>query len=63
MSEYYVGIDTSAYTTSLAVIDERDNIVLDLTLAWPFFVQSFVRAVKNQPTTAGVAGSASGSSP
>lgn len=30
MSKYYVGIDTSAYTTSLAVIDERDNIVLDL---------------------------------
>ena len=30
MGKYYVGIDTSAYTTSLAVIDERDNIVLDL---------------------------------
>ena len=29
MSKYYVGIDTSAYTTSLAVIDEKDNIVLD----------------------------------
>ena len=30
MNKYYVGIDTSAYTTSLAVIDEKDNIVLDL---------------------------------
>ena len=30
MDKYYVGIDTSAYTTSLAAIDERSNIVLDL---------------------------------
>ncbi len=30
MDKYYVGIDTSAYTTSLAVIDDKDNIVLDL---------------------------------
>ena len=29
-NKYYVGIDTSAYTTSLAVIDEDNNIVLDL---------------------------------
>jgi N6-L-threonylcarbamoyladenine synthase len=29
-NKYYVGIDTSAYTTSLAVIDEEDNIILDL---------------------------------
>ncbi|NLJ97933.1 MAG: hypothetical protein GX320_01515 [Tissierellia bacterium] len=30
MSKYYVGIDTSAYTTSLAVINEKDVAVLDL---------------------------------
>ena len=31
MSEkYYMGIDTSAYTTSVALIDENDNIVMDL---------------------------------
>ena len=30
MNKYYVGIDTSAYTSSLAVIDDCDNIVLDL---------------------------------
>lgn len=29
-SRYFVGIDTSAYTTSLAVIDNNDNIILDL---------------------------------
>jgi N6-L-threonylcarbamoyladenine synthase len=29
MTKYYVGIDTSAYTTSLAVIDEKNNIILD----------------------------------
>ncbi len=29
-NKYYVGIDTSAYTTSLAVIDDEDNIILDL---------------------------------
>jgi N6-L-threonylcarbamoyladenine synthase len=30
MTKYYIGIDTSAYTTSLAVIDEWNNIVLDM---------------------------------
>lgn len=30
MSKYYIGIDTSAYTTSLAVIDENDIVVFDL---------------------------------
>lgn len=30
MCKYYLGIDTSAYTTSLAVIDEDNNIILDL---------------------------------
>ena len=29
-NKYYVGIDTSAYTTSLAVVDDENNIVLDL---------------------------------
>lgn len=28
--KYFVGIDTSAYTTSIAVIDERNNIILNL---------------------------------
>lgn len=27
---YFLGIDTSAYTTSLAVIDNRDKVILDL---------------------------------
>lgn len=30
MSKYYLGIDTSAYTTSLSVIDDANNIILDL---------------------------------
>ena len=30
VTKYYVGIDTSAYTTSLAVIDNDNNVVLDL---------------------------------
>lgn len=30
MKEYYLGIDTSAYTTSVAVVDNRGNIVCDL---------------------------------
>ena len=30
MTKYYVGIDTSAYTSSLAVMDSEENIVLDL---------------------------------
>lgn len=30
MSRYYLGIDTSCYTTSLGVIDENNNILLDL---------------------------------
>lgn len=29
-SRYFMGIDTSNYTTSIAVIDEMDNIILDL---------------------------------
>ncbi|CCQ96004.1 O-sialoglycoprotein endopeptidase [[Clostridium] ultunense Esp] len=29
-NRYFIGIDTSAYTTSLAIIDNEDNIVLDL---------------------------------
>lgn len=30
MSRYYLGIDTSAYTTSLGLIDENNNILLDI---------------------------------
>ncbi len=30
MTQYFIGIDTSSYTTSLAVIDGEDNIILDL---------------------------------
>lgn len=30
MNKYYLGIDTSAYTTSIAVVDEKSNIILDL---------------------------------
>lgn len=30
MTRFFVGIDTSSYTTSLAVIDDKHNIVLDL---------------------------------
>lgn len=30
MSKYYLGIDTSAYTTSIGVIDGDNNIILDL---------------------------------
>lgn len=30
MNKYYLGIDTSAYTTSIAVVDEQNNIVIDL---------------------------------
>lgn len=29
-NKYFVGIDTSAYTTSIGVIDEKDNIIVDL---------------------------------
>ncbi len=29
MNRYYLGIDTSAYTTSIAVVDEKNNIVFD----------------------------------
>jgi len=29
-NKLYLGIDTSAYTTSIAIIDEEDNIVVDL---------------------------------
>ncbi|QQY80617.1 N6-L-threonylcarbamoyladenine synthase [Keratinibaculum paraultunense] len=31
MTRYFVGIDTSSYTTSLAVLDEDDNIILNLS--------------------------------
>ncbi|XOQ18839.1 MAG: N(6)-L-threonylcarbamoyladenine synthase [Sporanaerobacter sp.] len=30
MNNYYLGIDTSAYTTSVAVVDENNDIVFDL---------------------------------
>ncbi len=30
MKEYYLGIDTSAYTTSISLIDEDNNIIKDL---------------------------------
>ena len=30
MTRYFIGIDTSSYTTSLSVIDEKDNIILNL---------------------------------
>ncbi|SHI01634.1 hypothetical protein [Sporanaerobacter acetigenes] len=30
MNNYYLGIDTSAYTTSVAVIDENNDIIFDL---------------------------------
>lgn len=30
IKEYFLGIDTSAYTTSIAVLDENDNIIMDL---------------------------------
>lgn len=30
MTKYFVGIDTSSYTTSLAVLDQKDNIVLNI---------------------------------
>ena len=29
MNKYYIGIDTSAYTSSLAVIDDKDRIILN----------------------------------
>lgn len=29
MSNYYMGIDTSAYTTSIAIIDEAHNVIFD----------------------------------
>lgn len=29
-NNYFLGIDTSAYTTSLAIIDEEDNLILDV---------------------------------
>ena len=32
MDRYYIGIDTSAYTTSLAIIDDRDTIIADLRI-------------------------------
>ena len=30
VSKYYLGIDTSNYTTSVALIDEINNILVDL---------------------------------
>lgn len=30
MNKYYLGIDTSAYTTSIGVVDEKGQVVLDL---------------------------------
>lgn len=46
MSKYYLGIDTSAYTTSLSVIDDANNIILDLRT--PLKVEKYKRGLRQQ---------------
>lgn len=46
MCKYYVGIDTSNYTTSIGVIDEENNIILDLRK--PLVVKENNRGLRQQ---------------
>lgn len=46
MCKYYVGIDTSNYTTSIGVIDEDNNIILDLRK--PLIVKENNRGLRQQ---------------
>lgn len=40
MNKYYLGIDTSAYTTSISLIDDNENIIFDL--------REYLKVHKNQ---------------
>ena len=46
MNKYYLGIDTSAYTSSIALMDEELNIVADLRI--PLKVKSGERGLRQQ---------------
>ncbi|HLS52568.1 MAG TPA: hypothetical protein VK031_01215 [Tissierellaceae bacterium] len=46
MNKYFLGIDTSAYTTSLALIDNKENLLYDLRL--PLTVKRGARGLRQQ---------------